>query len=71
MPDDESPMQREARQTRMDKRLHAAFERWWGSSLAQRGQGGLSRRQVAEMAYGAGAVTGAEKPELVVLEKAS
>lgn len=44
-----------------------AFEEWWKHSVAREGQGGMTRRQVAEMAYGAGCVLGANHPSLAHL----
>ncbi len=43
------------------------FGEWWQHSIARKGQGGMTRRQVAEMAYGAGCVLGAKHPSLAHL----
>ena len=46
------------------KSAAAAFEQWWRNSVARQGRGGLTRKQVAEMAYGAGVMLGSEFPAL-------
>ena len=44
--------------------VQTAFETWWKTSVGKAGRGELTRRDVAEEAYSAGCVLGAEYPEL-------
>ncbi len=50
------------------RNVEEAFSEWWRNSEARKGYGGLTRHQVAEMAYGAGVVLGAMCPVLAQLE---
>ena len=49
------------------KDVNEAFEQWWRNSMAREGRGGMTRKDVAGMAYGAGAVLGAAYPALAAV----
>lgn len=46
------------------KTADEAFEQWWRNSAAHQQRVLLTRKQVAEMAYGAGVMLGSEFPAL-------